>query len=102
MNFSDKTFEALAPFERYYRTAIDGDWCSNPGRQALVTMHDALDAFTGKTTQLNTNCSTCQLTIVKRVGALYFEDKAAREQKANAAAVKAATKKKTTSKAKKS
>ena len=31
MNFTDKTFETLAPFERYFKTATEADWCPNPG-----------------------------------------------------------------------
>jgi len=79
MNFSDKDFEALAPFESYFRTAVDADWCPNPGRAALVTMHAALDAHDGRTTRQDYNCGQCLLRLVKRVGYLYFADKTARE-----------------------
>lgn len=79
MNFSDSTFETLAQYERYFRTAVDSDWCPNPGRTALGVMQDALDAIDRRTTPVNYNCGTCVLRVVKRAGYLYFADKAERE-----------------------
>lgn len=79
MNFSDKTFESLAPFERYFRTACDADWCPNPGRAALDTMAAALTEKDGRRTAINHACGSCILNVVKRAGYLWFEDKAARE-----------------------
>jgi len=79
MTFTDKTFEALAPYERHFNTAINGDWCSNPGRDALDLMHAELDRIDNRTTRMNYNCSTCVLTVVKRIGRLYFADKAERD-----------------------
>lgn len=104
MTFTDKTFEALAPFERHFNTAINGDWCSNPGRDALDLMHAELDRIDNRTTRMNYNCSTCVLTIVKRIGRLYFADKAEREAAAapeTPQPSKAPAKKKTASTAKK-
>lgn len=79
MNFSDKTFEALAPFERYFKTATEADWCPNPGRSALDAMADALTEKDGRRTAVNHACGSCILNVVKRTGYLWFEDKAARE-----------------------
>lgn len=79
MNFSDKTFEALANFERYFKTACEADWCPNPGRFALDRMADALTEKDGRRTAVNHSCGSCILRVVKRTGYLYFEDKAARE-----------------------
>ena len=42
MNFSDTTFETLSAWEKQYETAITGGWCTNPGRAALLLMHDEL------------------------------------------------------------
>lgn len=78
MNFSDKTFEALAPFERYFKTACEADWCPNPGRAALEIMADALSEKDGRRIFINHACGSCILNVVKRAGYLYFEDKAAR------------------------
>lgn len=88
MNFSDKTFEALAPFERYFKTATEADWCPNPGRAALDAMADALTEKDGRRTAVNHACGSCILRVVKRTGYLWFEDKAARaaEAKREAAA----------------
>ena len=80
MNFSDKTFEALAPFERYFKTACESDWCQNPGRAALDTMALALqDEIDHRPVGINHACGSCILRVVKRVGYLYFADKAQRE-----------------------
>ena len=78
MNFSDKTFEALAPFERYFKTATEADWCPNPGRSALDAMAAALTEKDGRRTAVNHACGSCILNVVKRTGYLWFEDKAAR------------------------
>ena len=79
MNFTDKTFETLAPFERYFKTATEADWCPNPGRAALDVMADALSEKDGRRTAVNHSCGSCILNVVKRAGYLYFADKAARE-----------------------
>ena len=94
MNFSEQTFNWLAEYERYFRTACSSDWCSNPGRSALATMCDALDEHDKGITRTprDFNCGACQLRIVKRTGYLYFADKAEREA---AAAQKVAPKKTT-------
>lgn len=78
MNFSDKTFEALAPFERYFKTATEADWCPNPGRAALDAMAEALTEKDGRRTAVNHACGSCILRVVKRTGYLWFEDKAQR------------------------
>lgn len=90
MNFSESTYEALAPFERYFKTACDADWCPNPGRAALDRMADALTEKDGRRTAVNHSCGSCILRVVKRTGYLFFEDKAAREQAAQAARESAA------------
>lgn len=79
MIFSEQTFEALSAYETQYRTAINGDWCSNPGRAALDLMHAELERIDKRQSRMNYNCSTCVLTTVKRIGRLYFADKAERE-----------------------
>lgn len=79
MNFTDKTFETLAPFERYFKTATEADWCPNPGRAALDVMADALSEKDGRRTFINHACGSCILNVVKRAGFLYFADKAERQ-----------------------
>ncbi len=78
MNFTDKTFETLATFERYFKTACEADWCPNPGRAALDAMAEALTEKDGRRTAVNHSCGSCILRVVKRTGYLWFEDKAAR------------------------
>lgn len=82
MNFSDKTFETLAQYERYFQTATEADWCPNPGRAALDAMAAALTEKDGRRTAVNHSCGSCILRVVKRTGYLWFEDKAARAAEA--------------------
>ena len=89
MNFSDKTFETLAQYERYFKTATTADWCPNPGRAALDAMADALTEKDGRRTAVNHSCGSCILRVVKRTGYLWFEDKAARAAEAKREAVDA-------------
>jgi len=107
MNFSEQTFNALAEYERYFKTACDADWCPNPGRDALDFMAFAIGEQTGRRFSINHACGSCILQAVKRCGYLYFEDKAARAAQEAAAApeapkpTKTTTKKTTAAKAKK-
>lgn len=105
MNFTDKTFDALAPFERYFKTACDANWCQNPGRAALDVMAAALTEKDGRRTVVNHSCGSCILNVVKRAGFMYFADKAEREAAAapeapqpTATPAKKTTAKKTTKK----
>lgn len=79
MNFSAQTFDALAKYERYFRSAVDADWCPNPGRTALEEIHAAVDAHDGRQTRQDYSCGQCLLRLVKRCGFMYFSDKTARE-----------------------
>lgn len=79
MNFTDKTFEQLEPFERYFKSATSANWCPNPGRAALGIMADALAEKDGRRPFINFSCGSCILTVVRRAGFLYFADKAERE-----------------------
>lgn len=84
MNFSDKTFESLAGYERFFNSAIRSGWCPNPGRAALTVMSDAVEEKDGRMYARNFNCGSCIVRVVKRCGTLYFADKAEREQAAQA------------------
>lgn len=79
MNFSDKTFESLAGYERFFNSAIRSGWCPNPGRAALTVMSDAVEEKDGRMYARNFNCGSCIVRVVKRCGTLYFADKAERE-----------------------
>jgi len=99
MNFSNEIFDALAPFEKYFETAVGADWCPYPGRDALALMHDALDTATGTKTRQDYTCGPCLLRLVKRVGRMYYADKT--ERTATAAETAPAPRKKTTTKPRK-
>lgn len=91
MNFSDKTFEALAKYERYFRTAVDADWCPNPGLAALKEIHAAVDEHDKRQTHQDYACGQCLLRLVRRCGYMYFADKTEREDIATKASALAGT-----------
>lgn len=93
MNFSDKTFEALAAYEDHFRTAVNSNYTRNPGRAALVTMIAAVKEATGRSLPPLFGCATCQLRIVKNAGRLWLADKAERAATATETAEAAAPKK---------
>lgn len=76
---TDEQFNALAPFEDRFKTAIEGAWCRYPGLAALQTMASVYTAVTGQGVRINSGCSRCVLHIVQDAGRVYFAEKARRE-----------------------
>lgn len=78
MNYTDEQFNALAPFEDNFRTAVEGDWTR---RVAIGDQHkikDIYEAATKTRIPFNAGCGSCLLTLLKRAGRMYFADKKAR------------------------
>lgn len=88
---TNEQFQALAPYEKHYKTAIEIGFTRYPGRAAIETMFNIYKGVTGSRIRLNASCGTCVLHLVQDVGKLYFQEKEIREAKA---AKKAARKKK--------
>jgi len=86
---TDEQFNALAPFEHNYETALKANYSRYPGRAAIDTMFAIFREITGSRININRSCSTCVLNLVKSVGKLYFEEKE-RRQKAEEEAAKVA------------
>lgn len=87
---TNEQFQALAPYERHYKTAIEIGFTRYPGRAAIDTMYNIYKGVTGSRIRLNASCGTCVLHLVQDVGKLYFKEKEVREAKEK----KKATKKK--------
>lgn len=90
MRYTDEQFNALAPFEDNFRTAVEGDWTR---RVAIGDQHkikDIYEAATKTRIPFNVGCGSCLLTLLKRAGRMYFADKKEREMARAAKAAPAA------------
>ena len=85
---TDEQFNALAPFEHNYETALKANYSRYPGRAAIDTMFAIFREITGSRLNINRSCSTCVLNLVKSVGKLYFEEKERRQKAEEEAAAK--------------
>ena len=75
---TDEQFNALAPFEANYKTAIEVNYTRYPGRAAIDTMFNIYRELTNSRININRACGTCILHLVQNVGKLYFAEKARR------------------------
>lgn len=78
MNYTDEQFEALAPYARHFRTAVESRWARNPGRAGLKLIGDTYNAATGCRERWDTNCGTCVLRLLTEAGTLWMDDERAR------------------------
>lgn len=83
---TDEQFNALAPYESNYKTALTVNYSRYPGAAAIDTMFNVYRAVTGSRLNMNRSCSVCVLNLVKNVGRLYFAEKERREAEAMAKA----------------
>lgn len=79
---TDEQFNALAPFEANYKTAIDLGYSRYPGQAAVNTMFNIYRELTNTRTNINRSCSVCILHLVQKVGKLYLAEKKRREEEA--------------------
>lgn len=77
---TDEQYNALAPFEPNFKTALEVNYSRYPGAAAIDTMFNIHRALTNSRLSLNRSCSVCILNLVKSVGRLYFAEKARRER----------------------
>lgn len=75
---TDEQFQALAPYEEHYKTAIDLNYSRYPGAAAIDTMFAVYKAVTKSRININRSCGSCLLHLVQDVGKLYFAEKARR------------------------
>lgn len=102
MTFTKSQLQALAPFEKSFRTATQSNYASNLTTSAYKTILAVYEEASGKKYHLNASCAKCVLDFLKLVGRQYFADlKAAAEVATKEAATKEEQPKKTTKKKKK-
>lgn len=79
--FNDDELRELSQWEPLFRTAVNADWASNPGRVALERIAAIYTAATGQPTTQNFSCGTCVLRLLQDTGRLYFAAQAAAKEK---------------------
>ena len=79
MHYSDEHFEMLKAYEEHFGTAIRSSWARGISHTMLESLRRIYEETTGKPYPMRGSCMTCQLHLLQDAGALYFEDKAARE-----------------------
>lgn len=82
MKFNDEQFEALAPYEKYFDTAVHSSFASYPGDAALTLIHETYTAATRDRRRLNKSCSACIVALLRDCGRIWFRD---RDERAAAA-----------------
>lgn len=81
MKLTQEQFDALAPYEKHFDTAVNHRWTRFPGGAALDLIHDTLKQVTGLNLPLNKCCSHCILELMTEMGRVYFADKEERNRR---------------------
>ena len=74
MTFTKSQLQALAPFEKSFRTATQSNYASNLTTSAYKTILAVYEEASGKSYHLNASCAKCVLDFLKLVGRQYFAD----------------------------
>lgn len=80
MNYTKEQFDALAPYEEHFGTAVRSRWSRYPGAEGVRLIHRVFTSATGDRRRLNSACSRCVLSLLQDAGRLYFADKAEMEE----------------------
>lgn len=72
MTFTKSQLQALAPFEKSFRTATQSNYASNLTTSAYKTILAVYEEASGKKYHLNASCAKCVLDFLKLVGRYYF------------------------------
>lgn len=68
-------FDALAPYEKHFDSAVNHRWTRFPGGAALDLIHDILHQVTGLNLPLNKCCSHCILELMTEMGKIFLADR---------------------------
>lgn len=72
---TQKDVERLEPFEDHLHRAVYSDCLRYPGRAGVALMDEVINASEGVYLNTDSSCGRCVLSLLKRVGKLYFEVK---------------------------
>lgn len=80
MKLTKKQFDALAPYEKHFDSAVNHRWTRFPGGAALDLIHDILHQVTGLNLPLNKCCSHCILELMTEMGKIFLADREERNK----------------------
>lgn len=75
MKLTKEQFDALAPYEKHFDSAVNHRWTRFPGGAALDLIHDILHQVTGLNLPLNKCCSHCILELMTEMGRIFLADR---------------------------
>lgn len=81
MNYTEEQFQALAPYEDNFRTAVEGHWTRRISVDGQKLIRSIYQEATGEKAPFNVGCAVCVVTILRRAGRLWFQDKEERATK---------------------
>ena len=80
MKLTKEQFDALAPYEKHFDSAVNHRWTRFPGGAALDLIHDILHQVTGLNLPLNKCCSNCILELMTEMGKIFLADREERNK----------------------
>ena len=75
MKLSKQQYDALAPFEKHFDSAVNHRRTRFPGGAALDMIHDILLQVTGLNLPVNKCCSHCILELMTEMGRIFLADR---------------------------
>ena len=75
MKLNKQQYDALAPYEKHFDSAVNHRWTRFPGGAAVDLIHDILHQVTGLNLPLNKCCSHCILELMTEMGKIYLADR---------------------------
>lgn len=80
MRLTKEQFDALAPYEKHFDSAVNHRWTRFPGGAALDLIHNTLKQVTGLNLPLNKCCSHCILELMTEMGKIFLADREERNK----------------------
>ena len=75
MKLTKQQYDALAPYEKHFDSAVNHRWTRFPGGAALDMIHDILLQVTGLNLPANKCCSHCILELMTEMGRIFLADR---------------------------
>ena len=75
MKLTKEQFDALAPYEKHFDSAVNHRWTRFHGGAALDLIHDILHQVTGLNLSLNKCCPYCIMELMTAMGTIFLADR---------------------------
>ena len=75
MKLNKQQYDALAPYEKHFDSAVNHRWTRFPGGAALDMIHDILLQVTGLNLPVNKCCANCILELMTDMGRIFLADR---------------------------